>query len=118
MSGCELNSFDGFWRQRCGIDASSTIAISHANILTVLYSMQSYDQYDLSNSASGEYPCRWALVIQAATRRNPKAPDFSNLDAFLARCLDSYGGIQTSDFTKFIADEQKAEAVVMKQHRI
>ena len=36
----------------------------------------------------------------------------------MSHSFDESGGIVTSDFQKHIAEEQKAEAVVMKQHRL
>eukprot|EP00974_Lingulodinium_polyedra_P068419 6625982-Lingulodinium_polyedra.AAC.1 len=60
--------------------------------------MQSYDQFDLHNSGAGEYLARWALMVEAATRRSPRSPDFSGLDNLLARARDERGGVITTKF--------------------
>ena len=83
-SGQELSTYDGFWISRCGLNKDGALAISHRNIMSALYLMQSCDQYDLLNTAAGEFLRRWALMIQTAVRRNPKAPNFDGLDAYLA----------------------------------
>ena len=57
-------------------------------------------------------------MIQAAVRKSPKAPDFSGLEAFTSHSFDETSGVVTSSFSKYIAEEQKAEATVMKQHRL
>ena len=80
--------------------------------------LQTYDQYDLYNSASGEFLARWILMTQAAVRKNPRAPDFTGLDYYLAHGYDESGGALTSQFAKYIADEKRNEAMVLKQNRL
>ena len=117
-SGQELSTYDLFWSSRSGIVKQPAVAITHRNIFAVLHLLQSYDQIDLLNMAGADYLARWALMIQAATKKSPKAPVFAGLDHFLSHSFDECGGVVTSDFSKFIADEQKSEAMVMKQHRL
>jgi hypothetical protein len=117
-AGCEFSQFDGYWRSRSGIAQHSAIAVTHRNLFAVLYLFQSYDQLDFWNCAGIEFLMRWALMIQTAVRRSPKAPDFAGLDAFLSFSLDETGGIIATDFNKFIAEEQKAEAIISKSQRL
>ena len=57
-------------------------------------------------------------MIEAAVRKNPKSPSFVGLDAFLSHAFDENGGVVVAEFQKYVADEQKAEAQVMKQYRM
>ena len=57
-------------------------------------------------------------MTQQAVRRSPKAPDFSGLDTYLAHPYDETGGAVTSKLTRYIADEKKNEAVILKQTRL
>ena len=88
------------------------------NIFTALHLFQAYDKFDLPQIAGIEFLARWALMIQAAVRRQPRAPNFEGLEAYLSHSIDESGGVITSDFTKYVAEEQKAEAQVMKQNRL
>jgi hypothetical protein len=117
-SGNELAQFDLFWSTRSGVAKGSAVANAHRNIFTCLSLMQSYDQYDAVNSASFEFLARWALMIQAAVRKNPRLPDFAGLDSFLSHSFDESGGVVTTSFAKFVAEEQRSEAIVMKQNRL
>ena len=117
-SGQELSTYDLFWKSRSGIARNSAIAITHQNIFGVLFLLQSCDQVDLFGLAAAEYLARWALMIQQATRKNPKAPVFTGLDHYLSHTFDETGGVVTSDFSQFIASEQRAEAQVLKQQRL
>ena len=117
-SGNELAQFDLFWGTRSGVAKGSAVANAHRNIFTCLSLMQSYDQYDAVNSAGFEFLSRWALMIQAAVRKNPRVPDFVGLDSFLSHSFDETGGVVTTNFAKFVAEEQKSEAIVMKQNRL
>ena len=94
------------------------MATTHQNIFGVLLFLQPCDQVDLFGPAAAEYLARWALMIQQATRKNPKAPVFTGLDHYLSHTFDETGGVVTSDFSQFIASEQRAEAQVLKQQRL
>eukprot|EP00972_Heterocapsa_arctica_P093917 13851696-Heterocapsa_arctica.AAC.1 len=92
-SSQELSTFDLFWTTQSGIARQSAIALTHRNIFTVLYLLQSYDQIDIFGLAAAEFLARWALMIQQATRKNPKAPIFPGLDHFLSHSFDESGGV-------------------------
>ena len=84
----------------------------------MLFLLQSRDQVDFFGLAAAEYLARWALMIQQATHKNPKAPVFIGLDHYLSHTFDETGGVVTSDFSQFIASEQRAKAQVLKQQRL
>ena len=97
---------------------NSAVAIAHDNIFQALALGQAFDQLEPHQSAQVEFLCRWALMIQAATRRSPKFPDFSGLDHYLAHGLDATGGAITSKFASFVAEEKRKDALILKQNRL
>ena len=117
-AGCEIAQYHQFWQPRSGVTISASIAYTHKNLFSALSLFQSYDQIDCYNSAGVEFLCRWILMTQQAVRRSPKAPDFSGLDTYLAHSYDETGGAVTSKFARYIADEKKNEAVILKQTRL
>lgn len=110
--------YDFFWAQQNGAVRTSAVALSHMHVMATLSLLQSYDQVDMTNLAGVEYLGRWALMIQAAVRKNPKSPSFQGLETFLSHSFDETGGVVVSQFQKYIAEEQKSEALVLKQHRL
>ena len=76
------------------------------------------DYLNVLNLASAEQMCRRLLMIERAVKRNPRAPDFEGLEAFLANGYDSRGGVITREFDKYIAELQKTVAQIMKQNRM
>ena len=118
QAGHEIATYDAFWAQRAGIPRNSAVAHAHRNVCSALSFLQAYDQLDVSNCAAAEFLGRWALMIEAAVRKNPKVPSFQGLESYLSHATDENGGVITAEFTKFIADEQKSEAQVLKQMRL
>ena len=57
-------------------------------------------------------------MLHAAVRKNPKQPSYVGLDADLSHAFDESGGIITTKFSRHIAEEQKAEAQILKQQRL
>lgn len=57
-------------------------------------------------------------MLERAVRRNARVPDFEGLYIFFASASDSTGGVITRDFDKWVAEKQKTEAVIPKQHRM
>jgi hypothetical protein len=118
QSGLEPQSYHSHWTTTSGISPASGIAREHGFLLTLLWMMACYDQYDLFNSAVAEAMGRRILMIQRATKRSPKNPDFSGLECFLLHQLDPSAGIVAADFDKYIAELQKVESNNMKQARL
>eukprot|EP00971_Amphidinium_carterae_P175159 3472236-Amphidinium_carterae.2 len=117
-TGVEVNQHHTQWLARSGAAPSSATSHAHKHLCSALGLMVNYDQVDVSNLASAEFLARWLLMLEAATKRNPRAPDFTSLDSYLSHAYDAFGGIVVSDFTKYIADEQKTEAQILKQSRL
>ena len=77
-----------------------------------------YDQFDGSNSATAGLLARRILQIQHAVRRGPKHPNFTGLEAMMASQLDETGGVVTSRFDQWVAEEQKTAATIVKNDRL
>ena len=84
----------------------------------MLYLLQSFDRLGLPHIHGVEFVCRWILMIQAAVRRNPGSPHFEELKSNLDHTFDRRGVAITLGLTKFMADEQRAEAQVMEPRRL
>eukprot|EP00971_Amphidinium_carterae_P330408 6463420-Amphidinium_carterae.1 len=117
-SGVELTQYHQLWTVKSGIAINSSTTHTHGNVVSALALAQTYDQVDMTNCAFCEYLTRWVLMTEAATRRNPKAPDYSNLSTYLAHGLDETGGALTSTFAKYVSEEQKSQATILKQTRL
>ena len=114
--GYELGSFHAAWVQRCGASQSAAVVHEHRIGFDYLQLFMSYDQCDLTNLAGIEALSRRLLIIEKAIRRNPKAPDFSGSEMFTASTFDESGGVVVSGFDKYMAQEQQAQAVILKQN--
>ncbi len=60
---------------------------------------------------------RRLLQIEAATRRNPRQPDFEGLDGILDVALDEGGSAILPRFTEWVGKQQQAEASLLKAGR-
>ena len=57
------------------------------------------------------------LQIEAATRRNPRQPDFEGLDGILDVAPDEGGSAILPKFTEWVGKQQQSEAAVLKAGR-
>ncbi|CAK0829406.1 unnamed protein product, partial [Prorocentrum cordatum] len=81
-----------------------------------LRAMQSCDQLNMQALASAELICL-IIVRQRAVRRNPKAPDFRGLEQLAQSNFDESGGLKTTEFDKYMAEQQKTNATVLRSLR-
>ena len=58
------------------------------------------------------------LQIQRAVKRCPRHPSFEGLGLMLSSSLDESGGVVTSKFDAFVAEEQKSQGIILKQERL
>ena len=70
------------------------------------------------NLVGAELIARRALQIQRVVRRSPRRPNFEGLESMLSSAIDETGGIVTSKFDEFVANEQKVAANILKQQRL
>ena len=54
----------------------------------------------------------------SASRRNPRSPDWSGLDAYLRHMGGPAAPLRTPGFDQYITDAQKTEASILKQGRL
>ena len=116
--GHELNTYGQFWVRQSGMNPRSAAATELLSCLNGLHLMVATDLYDPLNSSAAEHLSRRILQIQKAVRRNPTAPDFTGLEAYMSHAQDLGGSILTVDFDRYVADIQKGEAAVLKQGRL
>ena len=117
-SGHELLAYPQFWQRTSGVSAKSSVAIEFAMIFTLLHLLVVVDGLNPVNLNSAEHAARRARMIQRAVKRSPHAPDFEGLDVYISNTYDSSGGVLTLEFDKFVSEAQRADALIMKQHRL
>ena len=117
-SGYQFNTFHSSWVKSSGINPKAGAAIEHAVGLTVLHLMTSFDQVSTTNLAGCEQLARRLLMIERATRSNPKNPDYDGLHIYLSNSLDETGGVVTGLFDKWVAQTKSTDATILKQERL
>ena len=117
-SGYEFLSHHNNWADKSGISSTSAVAKAHQHASEALTQMFQFDQIDLTNSASAELLIRWLIMIETATRRSPKNPDFTGLEHFMAAPVTEDGTIQVPMFSHWLSGIQRDEAQILKQGRL
>lgn len=117
-SGQSIPGYYDVYLRTSGLEPASALAHELRCLLMLLHHAVAFDQIDAYNCACMEYLARRISQIQRAVRRSPKAPNFSGLELMLSTSMDSAGGVVTSEYSRFIAEEQKAEAFTLKQQRL
>lgn len=79
------------WVRRSGVPERSSATREHRAVSIALRLFQTFDQVDLANSAGGEFLTCRLLQIEAATRGNPRQPDFEGWTASSTRRWTSTG---------------------------
>ena len=106
------------WRTKSGVSTSSGVCRTHRRICEGLDQAISYDQLDFANCAVIEHLARWLYEVESAVRRNPKVPDFTNLDGIFAAPMAEDGRMQLPTFSKWVSSPRRDEAQIMKQERL
>jgi hypothetical protein len=57
------------------------------------------------------------IQIETAVSRNPRAPDFQDLEAITGASVTATGALVLPEYNKFIAAQNRDEAFVLKQRR-
>ncbi|CAK0872195.1 unnamed protein product [Prorocentrum cordatum] len=79
------------WLRRKGVAERSNVVWEHPMICVALRMMQQFDKLDLYNVSGAEYLIRRLRQLEAAVRKNPRAPDFQGLDLVLDTAVDDTG---------------------------
>ncbi|CAK0843119.1 unnamed protein product, partial [Prorocentrum cordatum] len=106
------------WRTKSGVSATSGACRTHRRICEGLDQAICYDQLDFANCAVIEHLARWLYEVESAVRRNPKVPDFTNLDGIFAAPMAEDGRMQLPTFSKWVSSLRRDEAQIMKQGRL
>ncbi|CAK0811644.1 unnamed protein product [Prorocentrum cordatum] len=116
-AGLELHLYPTWWESKSGVNPTGSVAREVRLAFDYLRMLQAYDQTNMVSLAAVELICRRIVVCQKAVRRNPKAPDFTGLERFVLSNFDESGGLKTTEFDKYMAEQQKASAVALKSMR-
>ena len=117
-TGHECLAYADHYKGTSGMNDKSGLAVEFTVLVAILHMLISLDQLNPANLASAELLMRRVRMIQKAVKRNPKVPDFEGLEVHLSHLLDARGGIVTTAYDRHIAEEQKAEAITLKQTRL
>ena len=116
--GQTLVSHHHEWLRKGGVNQAGAACWEHLLLSEVGRWAIQFDQLDPSSSAAFELVFRRIVQIEAAVRRNPKVPDYSGLEVFLAANTDESGAATTVVFNQWVADRQKDQAQIAKQGRL
>ena len=117
-SGYEPPFYYTHWRSTSGVSHGSGVCIEMGHWIHLLWLLICYDVLDVTNVAGAEMAARRILQIQKAVAKNPKAPDFSGLEHYMACALDPAGGVTASEFETHISKIQLGQSVIMRQNRL
>ena len=117
-SGLEPPGFQAQWVTSSGVPPTSSAARESAFLLYLLWLLATVDRFDLFACAGAEHICRRYLQLQRAVRRNPRAPDYEGLGAYLEHAMESSGNVRSQNFDKYVAGIMEAEARILKQQRL
>ena len=117
-TGEEVAGFHDYFCRSSGLGHTHPVAVKHRDLMSILHHLLAFDQVNAGELAGCELLARMVLQIHAATRKNPKAPDFRGTQMMVMSALDSSGGVLTGDFARWTAEEQKNYAFALKQQRL
>ncbi|CAK0792870.1 unnamed protein product, partial [Prorocentrum cordatum] len=117
-SGLGIAGYAGHCITNSGIPPGSAAAHEIRLLLEALRHFIEHDQLDVANLAGAELIAGRVVQMQRAIRRDPKHPNYVGLEDMLASALDETGGVVTSKFDEWVAQEQKTKAAIMKNTRI
>ena len=116
-SGMEWLSHHLDFVHKSGLSPSSGHCRTHRRISEAL---QLFMQHDLVNGPAldgFELLVRYLIQIETAVSRNPRVPDFADLDAIAGSTVSETGALVLPGYGKFVANVQRDEAFTLKQRR-
>ena len=118
QSGLEPSAYVDHFLNVSGLNIKNGLAVELRWLVFGLHLMATQDRLNLPRITTSEHFARRILQIQKATRRNPKAPDFTGLEAYTAHLGGGAAPMRTPTFDKFVMEEQKSAAFLLKQARL
>ena len=117
-SGMEPHTFVNSYVGALGLGKQSALAVEVSNIIHALYFYICIDRLNPYQSATMEHFGRRLLQVTAACRKTGKAPDFDGLEDYMLHSTSGTMGIRAPVFSKFIGEQAKSNAAIMKQLRL
>jgi hypothetical protein len=116
-SGLEWLSHHLDFVRTSGVSLGSGVTRSHRRLSEALQCLQNEDQLNLPALKGAELLTRYLIQIETAVSRNPRAPDFQDLEAITGASVTATGALVLPEYNKFIAAQNRDEAFVLKQRR-
>ena len=101
-----------------GMGPRTALAIELRWAVHTVYLLGAVDRLNLPKLTAAEHLARRILQIQRAVVRNPRAPDFEALEVFGRHLPSTSQPMRSPHFDKFVTEEQKVSAFLLKQHRL
>ncbi len=117
-SGVEPPAYHLQWVSGSGVNGKSAAAREHLLLLYALWLLVCVDGLDATNMATAEHLARRFLMIERATRRNPRSPDYEGLASYMEHMVEGGHGLPVAAFDRHVAELQRAEAQILKQSRL
>ena len=102
---------------KSGVSTTSGSARAHRKVSEALQSLQTVDQCNLPALVACEQLCRYLVQIESAVTRNPRCPDYSDLEVISGSTLNAHGALVLPEYSQYVAQVQRDEAFVLKQRR-
>ena len=103
---------------RSGISHSSGSARAHRRTSEALSHMLTRDLCNLGVLSSAEVLIRYLVEIETAVARNPRCPDYQDLEVMATTHLNATGGLVVPSYQAYVAGLQRDEAFLLKQRRL
>ena len=117
-SGLEPTAYAEHLIATSGVGRMSAIANELRNHVWSINYLVTVDRFNAGRLATAEHVSRRALQLLRAVKRNPRAPSFEGLDAYMEHMDSATGAVRAPEFEKHVMEQQKAEAFVLKQQRL
>ena len=118
MSGLEWSTHHLDFVHKAGLNPMSGSARSHRRISDAMAAFQQIDQLNLPALLGVEILMRYLVQIETAVSRNPKCPDYADLDGITGALISESGTLVLPNYQKYVANIQRDEAFAMKQRRL
>jgi len=103
---------------KSGLSRGSGTCRTHRRISEALGLLLQSDRLNVLNLAGTEFLMEYLVQVEQAVKRNPKAPDFSFMDEYLATGVDESGAVVVPKFQHHVSSQQRDRATTMKQQRL
>lgn len=100
-----------------GLCGKTSVAREHRLLCKLIRLLHQYDQCDITNIAQCRCRTRHTIQLEAATRRNPWAPDSRDWTSSWDATVDEHGCAVIPEFATWVADLQRNEGKSQKAAR-